>query len=78
MSARSASGNRKSIAISLGMVTPLSLNPWADRGAERRRAKVQFTPMEDLNLMIKNGWGDIPQNKLPADWRTRRNGDPLA
>ena len=30
-------------------------------------------PMADLDLMIRNGWGDTPQTKLPSDWRTRRN-----
>ena len=27
----------------------------------------------ELDLMIRQGWGDTPQQKLPPDWRTRRN-----
>jgi hypothetical protein len=33
----------------------------------------KLQPMPDLDLMIRNGWGDTPQTKLPCDWRTRRN-----
>ena len=35
-------------------------------------AKASLTPMSDIDLMIKMGWGDTPQSDLPADWRTRR------
>lgn len=30
-----------------------------------------LTPISDIDLMIRNGWGDTPQTKLPKDWRTR-------
>jgi hypothetical protein len=29
--------------------------------------------MRDLDLAIEMGWGDIPRDRLPADWRTRKN-----
>jgi hypothetical protein len=32
------------------------------------------TTMEDLDLAIRNGFGDTPQSKLPKDWRTHRKG----
>lgn len=34
--------------------------------------RLNLQPMSDLDLMIANGWGDVSQEKLPADWRTRR------
>jgi hypothetical protein len=41
--------------------------------AEREAARmVALTPISDLDLAIRNGWGDIPQTQLPPDWRTRR------
>lgn len=36
-----------------------------------RSMQPQTQPMEDLDLMIANGWGDTPQHRLPPDWRTR-------
>jgi hypothetical protein len=33
----------------------------------------ELQPISDLDLMIRNGWGDTPQTKIPADWRTRTN-----
>ena len=32
-----------------------------------------LTPTSDLDLMIRNGWGNTPRNQLPPDWRTRQN-----
>jgi len=32
-----------------------------------------LTPVSDLDLMIAMGYGDVPQNELPPDWRRRRN-----
>lgn len=38
-------------------------------------AKLELLPMRDLDLMIKNGYGNTPQMFLPKDWRTvKRNG----
>lgn len=34
---------------------------------------IAFTPMEDLDLMIRNGWGDMAQTLIPKDWRTSKN-----
>lgn len=34
--------------------------------------RIRLDPMSDLDLMIANGWGDTPQHRLPADWRTRK------
>ena len=31
-----------------------------------------LTPMSDLDLALKLGWGDTLWNKLPADWRERQ------
>jgi len=31
-----------------------------------------MTHTDELDEMIRLGWGDTPQNRLPADWRTRR------
>ena len=39
---------------------------------ERIRAKIELTPMSDLDLMIANGWGDTPQSEMPPDWRERK------
>lgn len=39
--------------------------------SDKRPAPVPLSPMSDLNLMIANGWGDTPQERLPHDWRTR-------
>ena len=30
----------------------------------------------DLNLAIELGWGDLPFDMLPKDWKTRRRYDP--
>ena len=30
--------------------------------------------MSDLDLAIKNGWGNTKGDKLPPDWRTRKKG----
>ena len=35
------------------------------------RRKLDLQPMSDLDLMIANGWGDTPQQRMPRDWRTR-------
>ena len=32
----------------------------------------QFRPFSELDAMIAQGWGDVPQDKIPDDWRTRR------
>lgn len=32
-----------------------------------------LTPLSDLDLMIRNGWGNTRQDRMPKDWRTRRN-----
>lgn len=37
--------------------------------------RLEMTPMDDLDLMIKNGWGGTKRDKLPPDWRTRRKGE---
>lgn len=31
-----------------------------------------LAPMSHLDQLIAAGWGDVPQNKIPADWRERR------
>jgi hypothetical protein len=28
-----------------------------------------MTRLEELTLMIRRGWGDIPQKRIPDDWR---------
>jgi len=30
----------------------------------------------ELDEMIAAGWGDVDQDKIPANWRTRRGPDP--
>jgi hypothetical protein len=42
------------------------------RPPARPRVVVRLDPMSDLDLAIANGWGNTPQNRLPADWRTRK------
>ena len=37
---------------------------------------IHLQPMSDLDLMIANGWGDVPQYRIPYDWRTRPNPKP--
>lgn len=34
--------------------------------------RIRLDPMSDLDLMMANGWGDTPQWRMPADWRTRK------
>lgn len=36
-----------------------------------------LTPASDLDLMIRNGWGNTPRKQLPPDWRTRKNENGL-
>ena len=56
-------GNRK--------VTPApEMDPMSLSQKELKEAKLRR--MNDLNLMIANGWGDTPQWSLPEDWRTRQ------
>ena len=33
---------------------------------------VPLTSFGSLNELILAGWGDVPQDKVPADWRERR------
>lgn len=45
----------------------------ADKEALAFSGGIKFTPFSDLDLMIKNGWGNTRQCNLPKDWRTRHN-----
>jgi hypothetical protein len=55
----------------------------ADTGVRLLRSDSLVTPrvepakrdpeLRDLDLAIRNGWGDTPQSKMPPDWRTRKN-----
>ena len=58
------------------MRTPGFANPeQAAENAEILSAmKSALTPISELDLMIKMGYGDTPQVDLPADWRMRKNG----
>jgi len=29
-------------------------------------------PLDELDAMIAQGWGDVDRDKIPDDWRTRR------
>jgi hypothetical protein len=40
-------------------------------------SRFHYDPISDLDLMIMNGWGDIPQVDLPDDWRTRESDIPV-
>ena len=33
--------------------------------------------LEELTLMIRRGWGDVPQSRIPDDWRDRWGPDKL-
>lgn len=35
-----------------------------------------MTCMQELNAMIRLGWGDWPQNQMPPYWRKRRAPRP--
>lgn len=35
--------------------------------------RIPLTPLADLDLAVSLGWGDVPQDQLPPDWRTRKN-----
>jgi len=61
----------KSCSRSLKQGVPDSLRPMPDDNVNG--VFVQLTPLQDLDLMIENGWGDTPRNKIPNDWRTRIN-----
>ncbi len=30
------------------------------------------TPMHELDALIAGGWGNVPQTRIPPDWRTRK------
>jgi hypothetical protein len=60
-------------------IKPLQLHPEPERkfeaGPEPDAGNWLFpSPIEDIDLMIHNGWGNAPQSELPAEWRsfTRR------
>jgi hypothetical protein len=59
----------RSARVQFGQEIAQSLNPPPDR--ENGVDRLGLQPLSDLDLMIKNGWGDTPQTKLPADWRTK-------
>jgi len=48
-----------------------SLKPRPD-DVLNEEVRVPLTPLSDLDLMIENGWGEVPQNLIPEDWRTRK------
>lgn len=48
---------------------PRSLTPRPDSGIIHN---VTLQPLADLDLMIKNGWGDTPQTDIPSNWRTNK------
>jgi len=35
------------------------------------------TRLEELTLMIRRGWGDVAQNRIPDDWQERWGPDKL-
>ena len=49
-----------------------SLMPSPDDDIEKLDL-VSLSPISELDEMIAMGWGDVPQVKIPSDWRTRRN-----
>ncbi len=60
-----------------GLATSMGLN----RSTPQRpgdRIPLSLQPMADLDLAIANGWGSVPQTRLPEDWRTRKNPKPRA
>lgn len=74
MKAKRASRQRGEIFRSLGQEPARSCRGYlveSDKPEEKPRIKFE-TSMSDLDLMIKNGWGDTPQSKIPEDWRTRK------
>jgi hypothetical protein len=34
-----------------------------------------LTEMKTLNELIQAGWGHVPQERIPSDWRTRKPPD---
>jgi len=38
----------------------------------QKTGPVALSPMEELDEMIRQGYGDVPQWQLPKDWRTVR------
>ncbi len=36
---------------------------------------MDLTSMADLNLMIRQGYGDVPQWQMPENWRTVKRED---
>lgn len=55
------------------------LNEWhrqpENKSIAPARPKLDVSPWEDLNLAIANGYGHVPQNEMPADWRTVQRKD---
>ena len=47
-----------------------------DKGPEREAGDVIFTPMEELDEMIRMGYGETPQDEIPANWRDVQGPHP--
>lgn len=47
------------------------------RKAERAMPEDELVmiPLTDLDLMIRQGWGETPRTEIPKDWRTRKGDD---
>lgn len=76
MSRRTRSKNRSAYRDTIGSQVGATGSIGKAHGDYRiRTSKIGIsdvlTPISDLDLMIKNGWGDTPQVRLPVDWRTR-------
>ena len=63
-SRRTASQNRN-VAAAYGLTRVSFMRP------DESIRKPGLQPMEDIDLMIANGWGDTPRQRMPRDWRTR-------
>jgi hypothetical protein len=53
-----------------------SLQPMPDDGLLVESTPGRCESFADIELAIALGWGDTPQYKLPADWRTRNHVGP--
>jgi hypothetical protein len=56
--------------------TAESLHPMPDDGLLVEATLGRCETFADIELAIALGWGDTPQYKLPADWRTRQHVGP--
>lgn len=69
MGQRNSSIKGKGISEAYGIRRDGSLRPKTDN-TDSLESRLGMSPMWELDLLISQGYGDVSQLNLPADWRT--------